>query len=66
MHKRWASTADPKVAAFRPMAHYMHPQDLRTSLCGARILGLPTSEPFEICTACQVLGKAERRTPLPT
>lgn len=64
MHKRWAPLSG-KVAALRPVAHYMNPEDLRTALCGARIMGLPSFEPFEICTECQVYAAAQDWAPLP-
>jgi hypothetical protein len=67
MHKRWANTEDQKVVNLRPLAHYFHPvaNDLRTALCGAKILGIPSFEPFEICEECQVLHAAGDSAPLP-
>jgi hypothetical protein len=65
MRKRWANTADEKVVSMRPLAHYMHPQDLRTALCGAVILGIPSFEPFEICTECKLHFAAYDWAPLP-
>jgi hypothetical protein len=64
-HKRWANTEDPKVVSLRPVAHYMHPQDLRRALCGAVILGIPSFEPFEVCSSCKLHAAAQDWAPLP-
>ena len=64
VRKRWAPITE-EVTALQPVAHFMHPQDLRTALCGATILGIPSFEPFEVCSECQVHAAAQDWAPLP-
>jgi hypothetical protein len=56
---RAAKVQAPDVGgpSFTPIAHHANPNDptLRTALCGAEILGIPSSGEYEVCEECQAL-----------
>jgi hypothetical protein len=49
---------------FRPIAHHADPNDptLRTALCGAEILGIPSSGEYEVCEECWALFEMRGRS----